>query len=507
MNRNVRVSLLLAVTILVWLLSGLWFPQKTQSLSDFGAGDVVALTQVQARYLSWEYYSPTMKLFAETHANRHVFLRAQITGEVISTPQARGVFVTAGQTICELDSDGRQADYVSAQSSFHKSQLEYTGFLSLKRNQFQSELTIARAAADLEKARVRLNLARDAVDNLQIKAPFNGFLETRFAEVGDYLQPGELCGLIVELNPLRVRAHVTDLQISQVETAQFVEFEASNGEKHPATINYISSMADSQIRTFLVEAIFPNPASQMRSGVMGKLIVTAPKVIAHQIPGSVLLLDDNGEIIQPDFDHTENGQYCFVTGNAVSQNDSEFGFGDVDGGKTSLISPQFDLSEYSTAAISYWRWYSNSAAGGANPGNDVWRVDGSNDGGNTWVSLELTNENSNEWTKHQFILNDNTIPLSNQMKFRFIAEDIFYEDDNGSGGSIIEAALDDFQILVFNDNLLGDLNYDGSLNVQDVVIMINMILGNIESDLIADINNDGGINIQDVVILINSILR
>ena len=93
------------------------------------------------------------------------------------------------------------------------------------------------------------------------------------------------------------------------------------------------------------------------------------------------------------------------------------------------------------------------------------------------------------------------------MKFRFIAEDIFYEDDNGSGGSIIEAALDDFQILVFNDNLLGDLNYDGSLNVQDVVIMINMILGNIESDLIADINNDGGINIQDVVILINSILR
>ena len=81
------------------------------------------------------------------------------------------------------------------------------------------------------------------------------------------------------------------------------------------------------------------------------------------------------------------------------------------------------------------------------------------------------------------------------------------EGDNGSGGSIIEAALDDFQILVFNDNLTGDVNYDGDLNVQDVVIMINMILGNIETDMIADINNDGGINIQDVVLLINSILR
>lgn len=217
--------------------------------------------------------------------------------------------------------------------------------------------------------------------------------------------------------------------------------------------------------------------------------------------------DDNGEIIQPDFDHTENGQFCFITGNSVSQNDSEFGFDDVDGGKTTLVSPQFDLSDYSTAAISYWRWYSNSAAGGANPGNDVWRVDGSNDGGNSWINLELTSQDSNEWTKHQFILNDETISLTNQMKFRFIAEDVFNEGDNGSGGSIIEAALDDFQILVFNDNLAGDVNYDGDLNVQDVVIMINMILGNIETDMIADINNDGGINIQDVVLLINSILR
>ena len=217
--------------------------------------------------------------------------------------------------------------------------------------------------------------------------------------------------------------------------------------------------------------------------------------------------DDNGEIIQPDFDHTENGQFCFITGNSVSQNDSEFGFDDVDGGKTTLVSPQFDLSDYTTAAISYWRWYSNSAAGGANPGNDVWRVDGSNDGGNSWINLELTSQDSNEWIKHQFILNDETISLTNQMKFRFIAEDVFNEGDNGSGGSIIEAALDDFQILVFNDNLAGDVNYDGDLNVQDVVIMINMILGNIETDMIADINNDGGINIQDVVLLINSILR
>ena len=105
------------------------------------------------------------------------------------------------------------------------------------------------------------------------------------------------------------------------------------------------------------------------------------------------------------------------------------------------------------------------------------------------------------------ILNDDTLPLSNQMQFRFIAEDISYDGDNGSGGSIIEAAVDDFKILVFDDAILGDANYDGQLNVLDVVIIVNMILGSEKSDLVADINQDGGINIQDIVLLINLILE
>ena len=217
--------------------------------------------------------------------------------------------------------------------------------------------------------------------------------------------------------------------------------------------------------------------------------------------------DDNDEIIQPDSDHTDDGEFCFVTGNAVSNNDSEFGYDDVDGGKTTLLSPIYDLSEYSTAAVSYWRWYVNSTAGGANPGGDIWRVDASNDGGNSWYSLEETDDNANYWSRYQFILNDDTLPLSNQMQFRFIAEDIFHDGDNGSGGSIIEAAVDDFKILVFDDAILGDANYDGELNVLDVVIIVSMILGNQEADLVADINQDGGLNIQDIVLLINIILE
>ena len=56
------------------------------------------------------------------------------------------------------------------------------------------------------------------------------------------------------------------------------------------------------------------------------------------------------------------------------------------------------------------------------------------------------------------------------------------------------------------ETLLGDLNDDNILNVLDVIILVNMDLGNTEIDLNGDMNGDNGINILDVVLLVNLIL-
>ena len=56
----------------------------------------------------------------------------------------------------------------------------------------------------------------------------------------------------------------------------------------------------------------------------------------------------------------------------------------------------------------------------------------------------------------------------------------------------------------------GDANNDGNLNVQDVILILNIILGTNqggECDLIvSDMNLDGNINVQDIILLVNIIL-
>jgi hypothetical protein len=78
----------------------------------------------------------------------------------------------------------------------------------------------------------------------------------------------------------------------------------------------------------------------------------------------------------------------------------------------------------------------------------------------------------------------------------------------GSDFAIIEAAIDDFTLSIFDTSpsLSGDLNGDGILNVLDVVALVNFVLsGGCPNE--ADINADNSCNVQDVVILVNLIFE
>ncbi len=141
----------------------------------------------------------------------------------------------------------------------------------------------------------------------------------------------------------------------------------------------------------------------------------------------------DGHQIQTEYDHTPDpAEICFVTGNGTPGGSA--GENDVDGGKTTLATPVFDLSGASAATITYWRWYTNSWGG--SPDNDWWNVDATADGEN-WVSLEHTMQTENSWTEHTFDLGAYLGTLTDRVQIRFVAAD---EGD----GSLVEAAVDDF---------------------------------------------------------------
>jgi lysyl endopeptidase len=65
--------------------------------------------------------------------------------------------------------------------------------------------------------------------------------------------------------------------------------------------------------------------------------------------------------------------------------------------------------------------------------------------------------------------------------------------------------------VVYSEYTLGDVNDDGNINIQDIILLINYIMGNLipeyPQDAAADMNEDGLINIQDIIIIISEIVN
>ena len=107
---------------------------------------------------------------------------------------------------------------------------------------------------------------------------------------------------------------------------------------------------------------------------------------------------------------------------------------------------------------------------------------------------------------------DNNDNLLHEYDFRQVYKTLLTQHFNLSN-NIIEQSLGIFDSIgevVLTENLVGDVNFDGMLNITDIIIMVNFILEITEPSeqefQVSDINNDGTIDVLDIMLAIGMIL-
>lgn len=207
-------------------------------------------------------------------------------------------------------------------------------------------------------------------------------------------------------------------------------------------------------------------------------------------------MNPQGTAAQPEDDHTAgSGGRCWVTdGNAGAG----IGSFDVDGGRTTLVSPVFNLASAPDARIRYWRWYSNAA--GSGPNDDVFRVDINSGAG--WINVETVGpsgpETAGGWYLHEFRVAD-IVATTATVQLRFVATD-------ENVGSIVEAAIDDFEILEIECATVpcpADLDNSGVVDIADLSILLShfgVSSGADPED--GDLDLDGDVDITDLSMLL-----
>lgn len=88
-------------------------------------------------------------------------------------------------------------------------------------------------------------------------------------------------------------------------------------------------------------------------------------------------------------------------------------------------------------------------------------------------------------------------------------DEVVWEYTWGGGGNVFLTRATKYSLdylIPDIDILLGDINDDETLDILDIVGLVNIILGNQPDHHAADVNGDGNVNILDVITLLNIIL-
>jgi len=277
-------------------------------------------SSVRVRTQSAEEIMRTIVVNGETAPARVVDMAAETDGRIEYIGVDRGTNVDKNAVIVRLDERDRKARLAQAEATVRQREVEYQGRLKLKGESYVSEAQLQEAVAQLEAAKTELKRAQLDLEYMTIRAPFDGALQERHVEVGDFVKAGDPIARFVDNRKIIVTANVSEFDAGYVKSGQKAQAQLATGETVHGTIRYVAPVADKATRTFTVELEVDNSDGGLRAGGTAELRVPAERVLAHRVSPSLLTLDDAGNVGVKIIN--EEGEVEFVVADvALSTND------------------------------------------------------------------------------------------------------------------------------------------------------------------------------------------
>jgi multidrug efflux system membrane fusion protein len=260
---------------------------------------------VRATRIGPQSYVEKVRVRGRTRASRHVQVRAEESGRIVSEPIPRGARVSQGDILCEIAVDNRQANLQEALSRGEQAEFEYKASLDLQERGLQSDVAVAQLKTALESSKTAINRTKLALEKTKILAPFDGIVETRTVEIGDLLNAGTVCASVLDDTPMLLVGLVPEQEVSGIQVGAKVTGKLLSGEYVEGTVNYLARAADAISRSYRVEIEVDSKYENLREGITVELMVETRDIQAHLIPSSALTLNDSGEIAVKTIDESD----------------------------------------------------------------------------------------------------------------------------------------------------------------------------------------------------------
>lgn len=287
------VALIIFLMLCLWVASGSLKAESDESDKESRFSE---LPKVRVVKMVAEQVSRQVSLYGRTEPDRVAKLRSEVKGQVEVIYAQEGQWLEKGQPILELNNADLTVQIRSAKAVLSQREIELKGAKSLGEKGYQSQTNLAAAKSNLELATAELLRLKLALHKTKIIAPFDGVLNERFVEVGDLLRDGDDIAMMVDLNPLVIKADVTENVVQQLTVGQTANGRLTSNQQVQGSVRFISSISNVGTNTFSIEVAVDNSNNTLLAGMSAQLFIPLEQTWAIKVSPAVMALDELGNL-------------------------------------------------------------------------------------------------------------------------------------------------------------------------------------------------------------------
>jgi len=290
----------IAIIAALWIGSrqvyGVFMHGSNSESSQIAQSRATDMPLVRVASLQSSLRDATITVRGRTQALHEVDTRAQVEGVVQAIHFEKGQRVKQGDVLCEIKLNDRGAKAAQAQAAVDQMGKELGVAQELYKDGFRSKTQMAAAQANYEQSKAGLSAANVALANTKIRAPFDGIVDDRYVDVGDYMRLGDKCEMVIAPEPFLAVGAVSEGDVGKLKVGDPVSATLVTGETVDGKIHFVADRADQTTRTFRLEVELPNPDAKLRDGVSADIHIPIRQLKAIRISPAILVLDDQGAI-------------------------------------------------------------------------------------------------------------------------------------------------------------------------------------------------------------------
>lgn len=238
-----------------------------------------------------------LRVTGELKGAHQALVAADASGKVVEAPVERGMAVKKGSVLIKLDDRGAKLSLQEAEATLAETKLKTDWqHRELARNEplaktkaisdadYQRfKVDVAAAEAGLAAAVARRDQAQKALDDTQIRAPFDGTVAERLTEAGEFVSTSSQVVDLVATQTLRLQLYIPETAVGGIKQGQQVEFmvPAQPGRNFTGVVKHVGASVRESARDLIIEAEVANEDQQLKPGMFaeGRLLLPEEKVL------------------------------------------------------------------------------------------------------------------------------------------------------------------------------------------------------------------------------------